>query len=881
MKNKLAMKTILSIGLLVLSLASLGVGQLPTTKGDYSPAVVARDFQATYGIRTDAVQVILAVYQQQGLTEAERKSKTEDLIKAYRSVAPKTKGVSALGTEAQQRLGIIAQPGLVAALNWDMFAQQYYLSTSGANSPAIVAAGDVSIWYGIPEPALRTLATRLEANAVELGEFGTQLQELAEKYEALKKEFETYGPGDPVVRQAEKLLDEGRLEEAEMLLESDYRVSKKRLAYKAYLYGKTKELLLKYEEAAEGYRDAVSLDSSNVEYVIYLCTLLSTLGNPEESLGISQDFLHHFKRNANYSLPKESDLLNIIGVSLQETGNSKEAASYFERSLTIDSICIGMNNKEVGTSLNNLSVVYGEIGEYQKAIQYAQKAIAIFRLDQSSNTTSLVSALLNLSATYCRLSQFDVANNYSNEALALCKEKLENNHPHIALAFYSFGSILYAQGEYQKAKEIYETAYNMFQKIFPARHPYISLGLSQIAICRMQLGQVDEAIIGFNEALLNDTLDFPKGHGLKGTILTNIGAAYYSKNDLDNSIKYSQLAIETFGESLLEDNPKMSYPLNTLGLAYCDRGEKAKAIVVFEQALAIDSTKWGTLHTQVAIDFNHIGSTWMELDSLTRALQYTMAALRIDSALLSFNHPNVAIDLNNIGAILRKMGQADSAIPYILKALEIDTVFLGYFHPTVAMNLFNLGITYSMEPNCDASTFYLEEAIKVMRKFQPRMRNELSKVFRRLSIVLSHCGQELLLQSNPIKARPYFQKALQYSDSTSNLRRSLTCLLHIAKTYQQLSDNTKALCVLDTAINRINNARSVTNIDTLASAPDSLVRQVLFYRLGSLKAVGRKEEFKAELKQLKSAARAAKDQAMLDAIKEESWKNELPVSKPQ
>ncbi len=125
------------------------------------------------------------------------------------------------------------------------------------------AGGEVNIWYGVPPKVLRALAERLEDNKIALVDFEDRLKELVKKYEALKVEFESYGKTDPIVKEAEKLLNDGNILEAEKLIDSDYGASKRRQAYKGYLLGKTKELLLKYDSASVGFRDAVFLEPDN------------------------------------------------------------------------------------------------------------------------------------------------------------------------------------------------------------------------------------------------------------------------------------------------------------------------------------------------------------------------------------------------------------------------------------------------------------------------------------------------------------------------------------------------------------------------------------------------------------------------------------------
>jgi hypothetical protein len=50
------------------------------TSGDNSPAVIAQNFSATYGIRADAVEAILGVFEAEGYDEEQRRITTEQII---------------------------------------------------------------------------------------------------------------------------------------------------------------------------------------------------------------------------------------------------------------------------------------------------------------------------------------------------------------------------------------------------------------------------------------------------------------------------------------------------------------------------------------------------------------------------------------------------------------------------------------------------------------------------------------------------------------------------------------------------------------------------------------------------------------------------------
>jgi len=327
------MKLLSALFLVLLSLNTvLAQTEDVNTTGDNSPAVIAKNFSAIYGVRADAVEAILWIYEAEGYDVARRKRATEQILREYAQSPEKQQKADILSEVSRRKIGITDAPKVANALEWDLFARSHYLSTTGYNSPAVMAKGNVNIWYGIPPKALRALAVQLEKNKTDLTNFETKLSDQVKKYEELKTELETYGGKEEIYRKAEALLEEGKLEEAERLIESDFDVSMKRQAYKGYIYGKTKGLLLKYEDAAKGFKNAVNNDEGNATYHLYYA--------------INENNLAHYD----------------------------EAIRHYEIALGIDTLKNGSDVK-IATLLNNLGEVWHLKGAYDKALDYYEKLI--------------------------------------------------------------------------------------------------------------------------------------------------------------------------------------------------------------------------------------------------------------------------------------------------------------------------------------------------------------------------------------------------------------------------------------------------------------------------------------------------------------------------
>lgn len=109
-------KVLTTAGLLLCLLChAASTSAQPNTSCDNSPAVVAKNFSAVYGVRADAVEAILKIYEKDGLDPAQRKSRTESLLKKYQQ-APEKKTRAPLLSDASKK-DLNLSPALADALD--------------------------------------------------------------------------------------------------------------------------------------------------------------------------------------------------------------------------------------------------------------------------------------------------------------------------------------------------------------------------------------------------------------------------------------------------------------------------------------------------------------------------------------------------------------------------------------------------------------------------------------------------------------------------------------------------------------------------------------------------------------------------------------------
>lgn len=666
-------------------------GQDISTTGDHSPAVIAKNFSLTYGVRADAIEAILWIYEAEGYDEERRKRATENILKEYNQTPEKIQKTSEFSNNSLQKLGIEGTPKIANALEWDLFTQNHYISTTGHNSPAVIANGNVSIWYGIPSKTLRALATQLEKNKTDISIFESKLTDQVKKYEELKTELNTYSNKENIYQKADALLEEGELEAAEQLIELDFDASMRRQAYKGFIYGKTKELLLKYNDAAKGFKNAVDNDNRNSTYHFYYANNERVLAHYEEAIkhyeiALSLDTLETGKTE------EVAEILNDIGLIWSLKGEYDVAIEYYEVALKIDIMNFGEESHQVAIRYNNLGVIWSKKGAFDKSIEYFEKAL-----------------------------QIDI-------------NTLGRQHPEVATRYNNIGLAWSSNGNYEKALEYYNKALEINLVVFGESHPNVAGEYNNIGLIWNSEGDYDKAIEYFGKSLDINTDIFGENHPEIAKVCNNLGVAWRKKGKHDKTIEYYNKALVIYLATFGEHHPDVATLYNNLSSAWSSRGEYVKAIEYCEKALKIYIEMVGTEHPDVAGVFINLGQIWESKMKFDKAIEYYKQSQKILYQFFEPEHPTYILVTKSLsrasqsrGLELFKEKKYNDALLYYQEALQnakiIEDIDLYY------SSINNIGSAQKHLKEYEAGLQYLDEGLIKATQLNNEIDQEIKKQF--------------------------------------------------------------------------------------------------------------------------------------------------------
>lgn len=371
----------------------------------------------------------------------------------------------------------------------------------------------------------------------------------------------------------------------------------------------------------------------------------------------------------------DANLLNAIGLTLNDLGEHRLAIKYFERELSLDRVLYEEKEPNIASTLNNLGLVWSDLDEYNKAIYYYEKALTTW------------------------------------------KEVYKEDHQNIARTLNSLGSALKNKGEYHKAIEKYQQALTILEKVCEKNHPVISITFNNLGLAWNFLGEYDRAADYFRQALAIDRKNNGEEHPDVAVDLNNLGLTCYAAEEYQKAIDYFEYALVVYKKVYGENNPHVTNALSNLGEAWRAYDHPGKAVEYYEQALEIERTMYPEDHLSAAVLLNNLGGAWKTLDEPQKAINYYRQAMTILNRIYGDIHPNIAGTLNNIGAAWAALGDCKKALDYYWQALSVYREIFGEEHPNVANVLDNLGLVYSALGKTGKAKDYFEKAYKMLDKY--------------------------------------------------------------------------------------------------------------------------------------------------------------------
>lgn len=257
---------------------------------------------------------------------------------------------------------------------------------------------------------------------------------------------------------------------------------------------------------------------------------------------------------AIYSQSPESDVLFSHGVECYNSGNYKEALSFFEKANTLDEQQIPVESNRYGYCLEWMSSCYYKLGEIEKAISISYNFFNLIPTDRRLTVES--DNLLNMADIAEKSGNIDNAIDYLEKANKLEKEYLGETSMNAIVSYRHIGNLYYNKRDFYNALRYYNYGLDAIHKANLKNNIYEFYILQGLSDVYLQRNDLEKAYI-YSELMLDIAKFHSENYGNRQ--MRDVAYLKHAKLELmlGNNDKANALAVKTFNSIIENYNPEV------------------------------------------------------------------------------------------------------------------------------------------------------------------------------------------------------------------------------------------------------------------------------------------------------------------------------------
>ena len=440
-----------------------------------------------------------------------------------------------------------------------------------------------------------------------------------------------------------------------------------------------------YKEAESPSKEVIEIDKTlnpeslkTAEYMNHLSNVYFAQGRFNESESLLKSALEIAEKIPDAD---GQDAVAVISNGLARDyaalGLSKEAESFYRKSLEIRKATLGENHFKFKGSLIGLALFYKDQHRYEEAESILKPFLEVnnkssgVNIGDNNTSDSLVEASLNsaLADIYRSQGRHDEAELLFKRALDIIEKTLGPEYPLIYLYLSDLALNYTDQHRYDEAELLFKRALDILEKTVGPEHLVIEIVLDNFGLLYENWGKYDKAESLYKRALdiLAKTVGPDSISNLK--ILRRLIFIYEKWGLYDQAESLYKRVLDILAKTVGTDDPRTADYLNNLALLYDNWGFYDKAEPIYERLLEIRKKSPITVEIHNNLNLTYFINQNMSVDKKELFLK---RALKIRRKVLGSDDPDNLIFLNNLGRLyMDDMGKYDRAEPLFKKGLAI------------------------------------------------------------------------------------------------------------------------------------------------------------------------------------------------------------------
>ncbi len=603
-----------------------------------------------------------------------------------------------------------------------------------------------------------------------------------------------------IVNQAFTYVKDGKIAEAEKLLDNALVIQKKTIGENHLDYATTlnaKGVLLsnkgKFEaaeplfvQAARIRKEQKGLDSPEyLEIAGNLAVCYEELNQLPKAKVLYEEILPQFqnkKGKEEYLAVILSDLGRILG----EEKDFVKAEKYFTDAIYLREQAATTQTAPHSRTLNYFSRVKMLQEKYSESLGLLEKALIIVKNKEGENSFNYATTSYNMAVTHTKMNNFVLAEPLLLKAQANQEKAVGKKSPEYATTTNLLADLYDNLQRYDKAQPLYEQSAAIFLETLGETHQKYQNAMNNLATCYLKTQSYPKAKATLSKLLVVLKAKYGENSAKYADTQIILAGLYYETNEFKKAEELYNLGLESYKATFTSKNTNYIEALENLATLYKNQGRNNEAEDLYLEALGACKEVLGN---DSAISMNlmdELGILYTSMGSYEQAAEIHKENL-ISRSKKGISTQEYAQTAAHLATLYSAMGKYVEAEPLFRQALDIEEKVSGKNTVAYSSILNNLGNLYTaMGRYAEAGKIY-EQVLETRKGTLSTNHPEYAATLNAMALLYrknkqNGLAESLYKQALNIRKMTLGEKSAEYAASLDNL----------AGFYQSINKNTEA-----------------------------------------------------------------------------------------
>ena len=387
-------------------------------------------------------------------------------------------------------------------------------------------------------------------------------------------------------------------------------------------------------------------------------------------------------------------LLFRAGLSLENSGLSDAAITYWQSMLTTGTRLLGPAHANAVVARDRLAAAYESAGRSAEAVSVFETALADRERNQGPEHAETITARGHLAHAYTSAGRAADAVGLYERTVTDSERLLGRGHPVTLASRASLADAYQTAGQLTDAISGYELLLDDAERVLGAGHPTTLSARASLAAAYAANGQAKDAIGQYEQVAADQERMHGRDHPDTIAARASLASAYRAAGKLKDAVGQYERVLADRERTAGADHPDTIAARANLAYAYRSAGRLRDAIPIYERTLADREKVQGPEHRDTLTARSNLAGCYQQARRMTDAIPQYERALADSERMLGAGDITTLTTRCNLASAYYTVGRLSDVVAVLQRALTDCEQYLGPDH----------SMTQTVRENLDAAT---------------------------------------------------------------------------------------------------------------------------------------------------------------------------------